>query len=235
MKQIAALAALLLLLAPGRPAAARPGQSPSVDVQSAAGLAPDGSSLTVQVLASCPERWTVVEAAVNVSQPQASGRGSFSLPCIGSPRMLTIVVTSTGGAFELGRADVIATLTVKRGKTETATDFESVFVQPIVLADIAGTARLESGGAALTINVTVACPAGASGAQSYVNVSQGQAIGRGLYTPLCDGASHTFPVRVHAAQGAYQAGPASALTFAAAVHDGIAFFGIDEQPVVISE
>jgi hypothetical protein len=234
MKQIAALAVLLFLVAGGTPAAARPGQSPSVDVQSAAGLAPDGRSLTVQVLASCPERWTVVEAAVTVLQPQASGRGSFSLPCIGSPRMFTIVVPSAGGAFELGRADVTATLTVERGKTETATDFESVFVQPVVRADIAGTALLESGGAALTIDVTVACSAGASGAQSYVNVSQGQAIGSGLYTPLCDGAPHTLSVRVDAAQGAYQAGPASALTFAAAVHAGIAFFGIDEQAVVIS-
>ena len=233
MKRVALLAGLVLLVAGGGPATARPGQGPSVDVQSAAGLAPDGRSLTVQVLASCPERWTVVDAVVSGSQAQASGRGSFSLPCIGSPRMFTVVVPAGAGTFELGRADVTASLTVRRGKTETATDSESVFVQPAVLADLAGTARLEGGSAAVTIDVTVACPADASGAESYVNVSQDQAIGSGVYTPLCDGAPHTFSVRVDAARGAYQAGPAQALTFAAAVHDGIAFFGIDERAVAI--
>ena len=42
-------------------------------MQHVAGLAPDGRSMIVQVLASCPERWTVVEAVIRVSQPGAYG------------------------------------------------------------------------------------------------------------------------------------------------------------------
>jgi hypothetical protein len=85
------------------PAEARVSPGPVVDIQSAAWLAPDGSSVTVQLLASCPERWTVVEAVVAVSQPQASGQASFPLTCIGSLRMFSVAVRSTGGTFELGR------------------------------------------------------------------------------------------------------------------------------------
>jgi hypothetical protein len=234
MKQIAALAALLLLVAGGTPAAARPGQSPSVDVQSAAGLAPDGSSLTVQVLASCPERWTVVETQVAVSQGGASGRVSFPLTCVGFMRMVTVDVRASTGTFVLGRADVAATLVARRGKVETASDFESVFVQPSVLANVSTTARLEAGGAAVTIGVTVACPVGAEGAQSYVNLSQGETRGSGPFTPVCDGSPHTFTVSVAAALGTYTSGFAQALVFAPVVHDGIAFFGIDDKQVTIS-
>jgi hypothetical protein len=89
------------------PAEARVSPGPVVDIQSAAWLAPNGGSVTVQLLALCPERWTVVEAVVAVSQPQASGQASgqasFPLTCIGSLRMHSVAVRSTGGTFELGR------------------------------------------------------------------------------------------------------------------------------------
>jgi hypothetical protein len=232
MKRLLGLGALALLLV-GTPAAARPGESPAVDVHSAAGVAPDGRSLTVQVLASCPERWTVVETQVTVSQGGASGQASFPLTCVGFMRMVTVDVPASSGTFVLGRADVAASLVARRGKVETASDSESVFVQPSVLVDLAATAQLEAAGAAVTIRVTVACPVGAVGAESYVNVSQGETRGSGLYTPICDGSPHTFTVRVNAALGTYTSGPADALTFAPVVHDGIAFFGVDQQQVTI--
>ena len=234
MKQIAALATLVLLVAGGSPAAARPGQSPSVDVQSAAGLAPDGHSLIVQVLASCPERWTVVETQVTVSQGGASGQASFPLTCVGFTRMVTVEVPASSGTFVLGRADVAASLVTRRGKVETASDSESLFVQPSVLVDLGATAQPEAAGAAVTIGVTVACPVGAVGAESYVNVSQGETRGSGPYVPVCDGFPHTFTVRVDAVLGTYTSGVAQALTFAPVVHDGIAFFGIDDRQVTIS-
>src|SRR5687767_13352607 len=60
-----ALGAVLVLL-PAAPAVARTSPGPTVDVHSAAGLAPDGRSMFVEVFASCPERWAVVSATVTV-------------------------------------------------------------------------------------------------------------------------------------------------------------------------
>jgi hypothetical protein len=215
------------------PARVRPSPGPTVDIQSAAGLAPDGGSMTVQVLASCPERWTVVEALVRVSQPQASGQASFPLTCIGSLRMFTVSVPAAAGTFRLGEAQAAASVAVTRGKTERAQDVETLFVQPTVFVELADSARLEAGGGAVAIAVTVACPVGATGQQSYVNVSQGQTTGNGFYVPVCDGSQHAFAVRVQASQGVYQAGGAQALTFANVEHAGIATAGVDEQRVEI--
>jgi len=217
----------------GVPAEARPSPGPVVDVQSAAGLAPDGGSITVQVLASCPEQWTVLEAVVAVSQPQASGQASFPLTCIGSLRMFTVAVPSTGGTFDLGDAVATASVTIKRGKTQSVQDSQVVDVQPTVLVDLADTARLESGGGAVVIDVTVACPAGATGQDSYVNVSQGQTTGNGAYLPACDGQQHTFSVRVQASQGVFQAGSAQSLTFAFVGEGGNSFSGVDENAIQI--
>ena len=216
------------------PAEARVSPGPVVDVQSAGGLAPDGRSITVQLLASCPERSAVVEAVVAVSQPQASGQASFPLTCIGSLRMFTVVVPSTGGTFELGEALATASVTIKRGKTEQAQDSQLVQVQPTVFVDLADTAKLESGGGAVLIDVTVACAAGATGQESYVNVSQGQtSLGNGAFVPICDGQQHTFTVRVQASQGVYRAGSAQALTFANVEHGGNGFSGVDESLIQI--
>jgi hypothetical protein len=230
------LALVIGLLGAGAavPAEARLSPGPIVDVQSAGGLAPDGASITIQLLASCPERWTVVEAVVSVSQPQASGGASFSLTCIGSLRMFTVVVPSTGGTFELGEALATASLTIKRGRTESTQDTQLVQVQPTVFVDLADTARLESGGGAVLLDVTVACPVGANGQESYVNVSQGQtSSGNGTYVPICDGQRHTFTVRVQASRGLYQAGTAQALTFANVEHGGNGISGVDESAVQI--
>jgi hypothetical protein len=230
---------LALLFAVLFSGAAMPAQTPTspgpvVDIQSAGGLAPDGGSISVQLLASCPQRWTVVEALVAVSQPQASGQASFTFPCISSLRMFTVVVPSTGGTFELGEALATASVTIKRGRTERAQDSQLVQVQPTVFVDLAATARLENGGEAVQIDVTVACPVGANGRLSAVNVSQGQtASGNGSYTPICDGQQHTFAVRVPASQGVYKVGDARALTFANVEHRGNSFTGVDDSPVQI--
>jgi hypothetical protein len=232
-RAVALTGVIVLLGAGAAPAGARLAPGPTVDIQASAGLAPDGRSLTVQVLASCPERWVVVQALVTVSQPQASGQTSFPLTCIGSPRMFMVIVPATGGAFQLGKAQATASVIVKRGKTERAQDSEVLLVQPIVFVELADSAQLESGGEAVAIAVTVACPVGANGQQSYVNVSQGQTTGNGSYVPVCDGARHTFTVRVQASQSVYQAGGAQALTFANVEHGGIGVSGVDEQQVQI--
>jgi hypothetical protein len=236
MKGAIALGLAIGVLAAGAavPAEARLSPGPVVDIHSAARLVPDGSAMGVDLLASCPERWTLVEAVVAVSQPQASGQASFSFPCIGSLRPFTVMVPSSGGTFELGDALVTASVTIKRGKTESTQDSQVVDVQPTASVDLADTAKLEAGGGAVVIDITVACPVGANGQESYVNVSQGQTVsGNGTYVPVCDGQEHTFAVRVEASRGLYQAGSAQALTFANIEHEGIGTAGVDEGAVQI--
>jgi hypothetical protein len=232
----AAVGAIVLAVVLGAVASAdaRVSPGPIVDIHSAAWLTPDGSSMTVTVLASCPERWTVVEAVVAVSQPQASGRASFPLTCIGSMRAFHVVVPSSGGTFELGEASVNASLTIKRGKLDSTQDSQVVLVQPAVFVELADVATLESGGAAVVLDLVVACPVGANGHESLVGVTQGQATsGSGAYVPICDGQLHTFTVRVQASRGAYETGSAQALTFAVVEHQGSGFSGVDDGQVQI--
>ena len=228
------LAIVLLVAGVAVPADARPSPGPMVDVQPAVWVAPDGGSITVQVLASCPERWTVVEAVVAVSQPQASGQATFPLTCIGALRMFTVVVPSEGGTFELGEAVATGAVTIKRGKTQRTQESEVVQVQPAVLVDLGGTATTQSGGGALLLDLVVACPVGATGHESFVGVTQDQtASGTGAYVPVCDGRQHTFSVLVEATQGEYRVGDARALTFAIVEHGGFGFSGVDDGPVQI--
>jgi len=211
------------------PAGARPSSPPTVDVQSAAWLAPDGGSLSFQVIASCSERWSVVEAVVAVSQPQASGQASFPLACAGSLGVFNVTVHAASGTFVLGEAQATASVVVKRGKTQSAQDSQLLRVDPAVLVELAQSAQLESGGGAVVMGLTVACPVGTTGLESRLVVSQGQTLGVGMYTPVCDGSAHAFVVRVEASRGVYQAGIAQALTFANIEFDGRGFAGIDDD------
>ena len=223
-------AALALLVAwTAAPAGARPSTGPTVDIQSAAWLAPDGGSVSFQVIASCPERWSVVEAVVTVSQPQGSGQASFPLVCIGSLRVFGVTVPAATGTFALGEAQARASVVIERGRTQSTQDSQLLRVDPAVLVELADSARLDSGGGAVTIGVTVACPVGTTGFESRLVVSQGQTQGVGTYTPVCDGSRHTFAVRVTASKGVYQAGIAQALTFANVGFDGRGFVGIDDD------
>jgi hypothetical protein len=226
---LAGVVAVLASLAVATPAGARFQESPVVDIQGIAGLAPDGQSMGVQVLASCPERWTVVEAVVRVSQPSGSGQASFPLTCIKSMRSFWITVPATTGSFQLGEAQVTATVVIKRGKTARADDSEVVPVQPTVLVELAESAQIVDGGQAVLLDVTVACPAGTTGRESRLGVSQGQVRGVGTYTPVCDGSRHTFTVRVQTSGGLYQPGTAQALTFADIEWQGEVFSGVDDD------
>jgi hypothetical protein len=88
---------------------------------------------------------------------------------------------------------------------------------------------LQVGGGALSIDATAACPVGASGQESCVNVLQGQALGRSFYVPVRDGRLHTFAIGVTASQGQFQPGTADGLTFAFVEAGGQAFSGVDEN------
>jgi hypothetical protein len=227
-----ALGGVVALLAAlsATPAGARFQEPPTVDIHSAAGLAPDGRSINVNVLASCPERWTVVEAVVRVSQSSGSGQASFPLTCIKSVRSFWISVPASIGSFQLGSAQVTATVVIQRGKTARADDSQIVTVDPTVLVELGESAHILDGGAAVLLDVTVACPVGTTGRESGLVVSQaGRVMGTGRYTPICDGSRHTFAVRVQASQGVYEPGIAQALTFADVEFGGQVFSGVDDD------
>jgi hypothetical protein len=216
--------------------AARP-RPPLVELGSAALLAADGRSMSVEVLARCPERATLVEASVSIAQPQAAGRASFPLTCDDLLRPFTVTVQSSGAAFALGQAQATATVIVKRGKTQQVQDSESVLVQPSVMLQLANIALLQDGGAAVLIDVTVACPVGANGlSSSDVTVGQDQpgglAGGVAAYTPTCDGRPHTLTIRVPSTTGlVFRTGSALATTFAAVEAGGNEFLGVDQKTI----
>jgi hypothetical protein len=223
-----ALTAAALLTA--SPAAARPAAPPSVEISThPALLAPDGRSVGLVVVARCPDRWTVVEASVTVSQPQASGRGSIPLTCIGFDRVFHVLVPVSSGTFTLGSASVTATVVASRGKTQRASDSATLPVDPTVLVELDGSARLEPGGSAVRLGVTIACPVGATGVPSKIGVFQGNTSGFGPYTPVCDGAEHRFDVLVTSTNGLFAGGIAQTLTFADITYDGRTFSGIDDD------
>lgn len=221
----------LLGLATAAPSAAAPSKAaPEVRVQHVAGLAPDGSSMIVQVLASCPERWTVVQAVMRVSQPGAFGEAPFPLTCVGFLRSFLVTVQVADGTFGLGDALVSASVVIERGKTARADDSRIVPAHPLVLVELADFARLESGNAAVVLDVSVTCHPEATGLESRLVVSQGRTLGVGLYTPVCDGTRHTFSVRVAPPEGVYDpAFVAQALTFANTVVAGQVVYGIDDD------
>jgi hypothetical protein len=145
--------------------------------------------------------------------------------------MFTVTVPSGGGTYELGAAQATASVVVRRGKLERAQDSETVLAQPVVEVELAPAARLEAG--AVVVGVTVACPAGATGLPSFVNVTQGSVSGNGSYLTVCDGTPHTLSVRVTPSSGAYSPGSARALTFANVEHDGIGTAGVADRPLEI--
>ena len=220
----------LLAALSATPAGARFQEPPTVDIHSAALLAPDGRSINVNVLASCPERWTVVQAVVRVSQPSGSGQASFPLTCIKSVRSFWISVPASIGSFQLGSAQVTASVVIQRGNIARADDSQIVTVDPTVLVELGESAHILDGGAAVLLDVTVACPVGTTGRESGLVVSQaGRVMGTGRYTPICDGSRHTFTVRVQASQGVYELGIAQALTFADVEFGGQVFSGVDDD------
>jgi hypothetical protein len=233
-----ALAALLVGLVGAPSASAARPRPPVVELGSAGLLAPDGRSMSVEVIARCPERSTLVEATVTISQPQATGRASFPLTCDDLLRPLRVTVESSGAPFALGQAQATATVIVKRGKTEQAQDSETLLVQPNVVVELASTALLQNGGEAVLIDVTVACPAGATGLPSSdVIIGQDQpgglAAGVANYVPICDGQRHTLTLRVQASQGLFRTGSALATTFAAVEAGGNEFLGVDQKTIQI--
>src|SRR5918995_6314042 len=136
------LAALFVAAVAAVPASARQPSPPTVDVHSLGLMAPDARSIRVQVLASCGERATVVQAVVTVAQPTGSGSAPIPLTCVGFVQVFNLVVPVETGVFSLGTADVTATVVSARGKTLSASDTEVVSIDPGVTVELGDSARL---------------------------------------------------------------------------------------------
>lgn len=229
-----ALVVALAAAATAGSADARRPAPPTVELGSSAILAPDGRSISTSVVASCDEGSTVLEASVTIAQAGASGSGTFAITCIGPfPRVLPVTVRATTGRFALGAAQAVASLVVSRGKTQQAQDTGALSLDPGISVDLPASGTLVRGGAAVELEVTVACAPGPRGLESYVAVSQGNVVGRGTYVPVCDGSAHAFTVTAVAAQGAFHAGDARSLSFADVDWNGVFFTGVGDEPLRI--
>ncbi|HEX6254646.1 MAG TPA: hypothetical protein VFZ70_02435 [Euzebyales bacterium] len=222
-----------LILAGGALPAAAGERDPLVEIGSPARLAPDSGSISVELTARCPARRTLLDARVRVAQPQASGETSFTLVCDGVARDVTVDVPSAGGSFETGQARVDAVVSVQQGKVTEARDSAVVAVHPIAAVHLAGVARLEGGGEAVVVDVTVACPASSTGRVSEVSVFKYPADGTGSFVPACDGGPHTVTVTVPASGEPFRAGAGFAAANVVIEDGGAVFDGLDYGDIEI--
>jgi hypothetical protein len=224
-----------LLVASGAQAAHAHRTELAVEVLSEqASLAPDGRSMTFNITTRCDRKWTIVDARVSVTQPQASGEGSFTPACNRLTTVVGVTVPALDGSFQTGEAQASALLIVREGRTKEARDSTLVRVRPSVGVRVADQGVLDGGGQAVRIDVTVTCPVSSNGRGGQVTVYQGQVAGTGSFgsTP-CDGLPHTLSVRVETSEGSFQVGSAEAEAFASVEEGGDIFPGFDLRTVQI--
>lgn len=235
VRQLALAGLVGLLVAGGVQAAQANPNELALEVLSVqASLAPDGRSMSFDLLTRCDRKATVLDARVSAVQPQASGEASFTPSCTRLPQVVGVTVPSLDGSFQTGEAQVSALLVVREGRTKEVRDSALVRVRPSVSVRLADQALLEGSGQAVLIDVTVTCPQSANGQGGQVAVYQGQVAGRGAFAPTaCDGLPHTLSVRVETSQGSFQVGSAEAEAFAAVEEGGDIFPGSDLRTVGI--
>jgi hypothetical protein len=197
-------------------------------------LAPDGRSMTFYLETVCDRGWTIVEASVTVTQPQASGTGPFTPTCGRIPYNVQVTVPATSGTFQTGPTEATAVLVVQQGRTKRAQDSGTLRARPSVSADLADHAVLQSDGA-VVIDVTVTCPMSAVAQGGEVRVYDGVVAGGGTFGPTpCDALPHTLSVRVVPDQGgSFRVGSAEALSSTAVVEGGDFFPGGDFRTIQI--
>ena len=196
-------------------------------------LAPDGRSMTFNLSTVCDRTWTIVEASVSVTQPQASGTGSFTPNCGRIPYNVLATVPATSGTFQTGPAEATAVLVVQQGPTKRVQDSAALRVRPDVSVFLADQAVLEGDGA-VRIDVTVTCPMSAVGQGGSVRIYDGVVVGTGTFGPTpCDALPHTVSVRVASSEGPFRVGSAEALASASITEGGDVISGADLKTIEI--
>lgn len=235
-RQLALAGLVGLLTAVGAPPAEAHRTELTVEVLSVqATLAPDGRSISFDLLTRCDRKATVLKARVSVSQPQASGEASFTPSCTRLPQVVGVTVPSLDGSFQTGEAQASAILVVRQGNTKEARDSALFRVRPSVAVRLADQAVLDDGGQAVRIGVSMTCPVSSTGRGGQVAVYQGQVAGTGAFGPTtCDGLPHTLSVRVETSQGLFQVGSAEADAFASVEEGGDIFPDFDLRTIQIT-
>ena len=231
---VAAIVVGLVIASGAQPALAHR-TSLSVEILSVqASLAPNGGSMTFDLETVCDRTWTIVEASVTVSQPQATGTGSFTPNCGRIPYVVRATVPATSGTFQTGPAEATAVLVVQQGRTKRAQDSASLRVRPEVSVVLGERAVIEGVGA-VRIDVTLTCPMSAVGQGGVVRIYDGRIVGTGSFGPVpCDSLSHTVSVRVVSSEGSFQAGSAEAFVSASVTEGGDFFTGADFRTIQIA-
>jgi hypothetical protein len=218
------------------PTATVPAGSATVEIAPSGTLEPSGEYANVDVTATCPVGWTSKSGSLYVRQVNPGGAGTFSVACTGTPQVVRARVVN-GNRFTLGNATATAYLTIVRNGQEVQTSStRTISLEPGVTARIADQGQLTgtSGGGA-SIAVAVACPIGATGAQSSVTVSQGTALGQAFFTPTCDRFSHTVVVSMAASQGTFHTGSAASAADIRVTWNGESFSGADNRAIALLE
>jgi hypothetical protein len=243
--QVAVLVAVAITIGTTATVAARrppkpspsPSPSPTVEVAPSGMLAPNGESATVDVTVTCPEGWTWSYGRLYVLQGDRGGAGTFSVPCTGTPQVAQAKVVN-GNRFELGSWTATAYVgIVRNGQQVTATSTRTISLEPGVTARVADQGQLTgTSGGGVSIAVSVACPRGATGQESYVAVSQdGTALGRVFFTPTCDGLTRSVLLSIPALQGTFHTGSAVGDASVAVTWDGDSFSGVDNRAITLLE
>jgi hypothetical protein len=224
----------LLVVVGGAQQAAAHRTALSVEILSEQALvAPDGGSMTFDLSTVCDRTWTIVQASVSVTQPQASGTGSFAPNCGRIPYVVRVTVPATSGTFQTGSANATAVLVVRQGSTKQAQDSAALRVRPDVSVLLADQAVLEGDGA-VRIDLTVTCPMSAVGQGGSVRIYDGVVVGTGGFGPTpCDTLPHTVSVRVASSQGPLRVGSAEGLASASVIEGGEVFPGVDLRTIQI--
>jgi len=229
------LAGLIGLLVAGGAQVAQAHRTPlSVEILSEqATVSPAGRSISFVIETQCDRKWTIVEARVTATQPQASGAGPFTPTCNRLPTVVDVTVPVMSGAFQTGPASVTASLVVGQGPTKRDQDSASVRVRPSMSLFLADQATLQSDGA-VRIDAAVTCPMSAVGRGGEVRIYDGRVVGTGTFGPTpCDTLPHTVPVRVASTQGPFQVGSAEASAFASVEEGGDQFSAFDLRTIQI--
>jgi hypothetical protein len=199
-------------------------------------LEPSGEYANVDVTATCPVGWTWSSGWLYVLHGNLGGSGTFSGSCTGTPQVAHARVVN-GNRFTLGDWTATAYLNIVRnGQQVQVTSTRTIRLEPGVTARIADQGQLTgTSGGGVRIALAVACPMGATGAQSTVSVSQGTALGQASFTPTCDRFSHTVVLSITASQGAFHTGAAVGDTSVAVTWNGESFSGADNRAITLLE
>jgi hypothetical protein len=213
-----------------------PSGSATVAIAPTGTLEPSGEYANVDVTATCSVGWTVSNGWLNVLQGDRGGGGTFSVSCTGSPQVARVRAVN-GNRFQLGDWTASAYLVIQRnGQGVTATSTRTIRLEPGVTARLADQGQLTgTSGTGVRIAIAVACPIGAAGQQSSVNVSQGTAHGNAFFTPSCDRFTHTVLLSLPASQGTFHTGSAVGDAAISVAWNGGSFSGADSRAISILE